>query len=131
MADKPTGKFRKPVGITRAVAGSEATNRKLAELETRMMALKRDFDMYFNGFEKLPPLARFDALEREVRGLTDSNYSTAILQFKVTNFISRFNQFRAMWRRQLQQLEDGDFKSGRKVSLVGGKPKGSPDAIDE
>ncbi len=118
---------RKQTGMTRAIQGSEATNRKLAELETRLRNLKRSFDMYFNGIDKLPPLTDFDALKRDVRGLTDANYATAVLRFKVQNFISRFNQFRSLWERQLQQLEDGSFKSGRRVALV---PRGRKDIGD-
>ena len=124
---KPT----KSTGATRAIQGSEATNRKLADLERKMLALKRDFEMYFNGFDKLPPLDKFEALKREVRGLTDANYATAVLRFKVTNFIARFNQFRTLWDRQLLQFEEGAFKSGRRVSLVGGRPRGTPDDIGE
>jgi hypothetical protein len=113
--------------MTRTIQGSEPTNRKLAELETRLRNLKRSFDMYFNGVDKLPPLSDFDALKRDVRGLTDANYSTAVLRFKVQNFVSRFNQFRSLWERQLQQLEDGSFKSGRRVALV---PRGRKDIND-
>ncbi len=127
-ADKSQGK---PSPHTRATQGSEATNRKLTELEQRLLSLKRDFDMYFNGFDKLPPLDTFERIKRDVRGLTNDNYATAILQFKVTNFISRFNQFRSLWERHLQQFEVGQFKVGRKVSLVGGRPRSSPDAVDE
>lgn len=121
----------KPSPHTRAPQGSEATNRKLSDLEQRLLRLKRDFEMYFNGFEKLPPLDAFERLKTDVRSLTNDNYSTAVLQFKVTNFISRFNQFRALWERQLQQFEVGQFKTGRRVSLVGGAPRGTPDALDE
>lgn len=118
---------RKPTGMTRAIQGSEATNRKLADLETRLRNLKRDMDMYFNGVEKLPPLAAFEQLKRDVRALTGDNYATAVLRFKVQNFVSRFNQFRSLWERQLQQLEDGSFKSGRRVSLV---PRSKRDISD-
>lgn len=127
-ADKSKGK---PSPHTRATQGSEATNRKLADLEQRLLSLKRDFEMYFNGFEKLPPLDAFERFKRDVRGLTNDNYATAILQFKVTNFISRFNQFRSLWERQLLQFEVGQFKVGRKVSLVGGRSRATPDAVDE
>lgn len=124
---KPT----KSTAATRGMQGSEATNRTLAELERRMLALKRDFEMYFNGFEKLPPLDKFEMLKRDVRGLTEVNYATAVLRFKVTTFIARFNQFRTLWDRQLLQFEQGAFKSGRRVSLVGHRPRGTPDDIGE
>lgn len=118
---------RKPTGTTRAMQGSEATNRRLNEFETRLRNLKRAFDMYFNGVDKLPPLTEFEAMKRDVRNLTNDNYATAVLRFKVINFVSRFNQFRSLWERQLQQLEDGSFKSGRRVSLV---PRGKRDVSD-
>ena len=78
----------KPVGMTRGVLGSDATNRKLTELDTRMLSLKREFDQYFNGIDRLPPLLHFENLKRDVRALTSTNYATAVLRFKVQNFNS-------------------------------------------
>jgi hypothetical protein len=111
----------KPTGMTRAVRGSEATNRRLAELETRLLALKRAIDLYLNGVERLPPVQQLEALKRDVRALSAEGYATAILRFKVQNFIGRFNQFRTLWERQLQQVDEGALRPGRRVPAAGGR----------
>ncbi len=114
MAEKKTA-------LTRGVKGSAETNAKLADLERRMLAVKRAFEMYFNGLEKRPPLVEFQQLTREFRGLSGSGYATATLRFKVQNTISRFNQYKTLWERQMRKFEEGSYKPG-----VGAAPGRGP-----
>ena len=103
---------KKTTGMTRGVRGSTETNQDLADIEQRMMKVKRAFDMYFNGLEKAPPLVEYEQLKRAVRGMTGTGFATATLRFKVQSTIARFNQYRNLWDRQLKRFEDGTFKPG-------------------
>ena len=116
MADK------KKTSLTRGVKGSAQANKELAEIEQQMMKVKRAFDMYFSGIEKVPPLRDYEQLKRLVRGLTGTGYATATLRFKVQSSIARFNQYRNLWDRQLRRFEDGTFRPG--VGAAPGGPRG-------
>ena len=114
MVDRKTG-------LTRGVQGSEATNAQLNELERRMQQIKRAYEMYFTGIEKRPPLVAMDALSRDIRKLSTTGYATATLRFKVQNLVSRFNQYKSLWERQMRQFEEGKYRPG-----VGAAPGRSP-----
>ncbi|MCO4761780.1 MAG: hypothetical protein KC502_09765 [Myxococcales bacterium] len=111
----------KKLGLTRGVKGSAETNRELADIEQRMMKVKRAFEMYFSGVEKVPPLREFERLKRDVRAMTGTGYATATLRFKVQSLIARFNQYRNLWERQLRKFEDGTYRPG-----VGAAPGRGP-----
>jgi len=116
MADK------NKTSLTRGVKGSAQTNKELADIEKQMMKVKRAFDMYFSGIEKVPPLRDYEQLKRLVRGLTGTGYATATLRFKVQSSIARFNQYQSLWDRQLRRFEDGSFRPG--VGAPPGGPRG-------
>ena len=103
---------KKKSALTRGVLGSEEANKRLDQLQMRMEKCKRSFDMYFNGFEKKPPLIEYEALKREVRNLRNTGYATATLRFKVQNLIARWSVMSSLWDRQLEKFERGEFKPG-------------------
>lgn len=102
----------KKSALTRGVMGSEEANKRLDALDMRIEKCKRAFDMYFNGFEKRPPLIEYEKLKRDIRNLRNTGYSTATLRFKVQNMIARWQVMSALWDRQLQKMETGEFKPG-------------------
>lgn len=99
-------------GATRGVKGSAVANKELADIERDMMKVKRGFELYFSGLEKVPPLREYEALKRAVRGLMSTGYATATLRFKVQSTIARFSQYRNLWDRQLRKFEDGSYRPG-------------------
>ena len=99
-------------GMTRGVKGSAVANQELADVERKMMKVKRGFEMYFLGLEKIPPLREYEALKRAVRALQSTGYATATLRFKVQSTVARFSQYRNLWDRQLRRFEDGSFRPG-------------------
>tara|TARA_B100001094_G_scaffold164809_1_gene159535 strand:+ start:276 stop:551 length:276 start_codon:yes stop_codon:yes gene_type:complete len=86
-----------------------------------MQQVKRSYEMYFTGQEKRPPLLAMDALSRDIRKLSTTGYATATLRFKVQNLVSRFNQYKSLWDRQMRKFEEGTFRPG-----VGAAPGRNP-----
>ncbi len=123
---------RKKSALTRGVVGSEEGGKRLADLERRLLQCKRNFELYFNGLEKKPPLVEFEALKRAFRDLTRVGYSTSVLRFKVQNLIARWQVWRALWERQMLKMEQGTYKPGvgaapgRATERVRGRPKRGP-----
>lgn len=94
-----------PLGSDRAVLHLQA-------LEQKIELLRRKFQMYFQGFERSPPMLEFDAAKREFRELQQATFSTAQTRFKAQNLMARWQIVRGQWERDLQRVENGELKVG-------------------
>lgn len=100
--------------------GSEKAAAQLVVLEQKLEAMRRKFQQYFNGFERLPPIAEFEQLKREFRDLGTQSYSTGQARFKAQNLMARWQVQRTIWERDLQRMEEGKFKTGAGKAAVHG-----------
>ncbi len=92
--------------------GSDRAGQQMAAIESRIEHLRRKFQMYFNGFDRTPPLTEFESLKREVRELQQSGFVTAQARFMAQNLVARFQVQRSMWDRELQRREEGLSRPG-------------------
>lgn len=77
-------------------------DQQLSRLEDDIRKLKIDFDIYFNGASKRPPLearARLDALIKRVADSRNLSYSQ---RYYFNTLVSRFTSYRELWRRSLK-----------------------------
>lgn len=77
-------------------------DQQLSRLEEEIRKLKIDFDIYFNGATKRPPLemkARIDSFIRRVSDNRSLNYAQ---RFQFNTLVARFTSYRELWRRQLK-----------------------------
>src|SRR5215210_1873829 len=75
---------------------------QLARLEDDIRKLKIDFDIFFNGASKRPPLearARLDAMMKRV---ADNRNLTFAQRYYFNTLASRFTSYRELWRRNLK-----------------------------
>ncbi len=98
------------MAVGRGPVGSEKAAQQLAHLEIRLEQIRRKLNMYFNGFERVPPTLEFDALKREFREFASQGFSTGQARFKAQNLISKWNMMKAMWERDLVRMEEGKYK---------------------
>lgn len=113
----------------RAPVGSEKAAAQLVALEQKLEVLRRKFQQYFNGFERLPPTLEFESVKREFRALSAQQYSTGQARFKSQNLLARWQLQRTIWERDLQRMEDGQFKTGAgRAAVQAGK---NLDKIDD
>ncbi len=97
--------------------------KELDSLEQALLLLKRDYEIYFSGGSKLPPLAAHQKLEREVRkysGLVNLNYAQ---RFRYNNINARFNSYADLWSKQLRYREEGRTPSGAVIQVPETAPK--------
>lgn len=110
----------------------------MAHLESRMEYIRRKFQMFFNGFERVPPTAELETLKREMRDFQNMGFATAQARFKAQNLVARFTTQRQMWERDLVRKEEGLPRLGAPVGMAqaGNQPPGpnrpkSTDPIDD
>jgi hypothetical protein len=84
----------------------------LENLDHALTMLKRDYEIYFSGGLKLPPLEAHRKLEREIRKisrLTNLNYAQ---RFRYNNLSAKFNSYVDLWNKQMRYKEEGRTPSG-------------------
>jgi len=75
-------------------------DKQLSRIDDDIRRLKIDFDIYFNGASKRPPLesrARLDAL---IKRMSDNRNLTFAQRYLLNTLVARFVSYRELWRRQ-------------------------------
>ena len=89
----------------------EAANidQQVARLEDDVRKLKIDFDIYFNGGAKRPPLEARARLEANLKRLADDRNLSYAQRYQFNMVVSRFTSYRELWRRLLKKKGEEIF----------------------
>jgi hypothetical protein len=71
----------------------------IAKLEEDIRRLKIEFDIYFNGGLKRPPLEARARLESQIKRLADNRTLTFAQRYQFNTLVSRYTAYRELWRR--------------------------------
>ncbi len=77
-------------------------DQQISRIEEDIRKLKIEFDIYFNGGTKRPPLETKARLESNMKRLADDRGLTYAQRYQFNSVISRFNSYRELWRRLLR-----------------------------
>lgn len=91
---------------TSRIEQSVAVDQQLSRLEDDIRKLKIDFDIYFNGASKRPPLEARARLESQIKRLSDNRQLTFAQRYQLNTLVSRFTSYRELWRRTLRSRGD-------------------------
>ena len=83
-----------------------ALDKQIAKLDEDIKRLKVDFDIFFNGAVKRPPLEARARLESQIKRLLDNRSLSYSQRYKMNNLIGRFTSYRELWRRTLRARGD-------------------------
>lgn len=81
---------------------SAEVDKHLSRLEDDIRRLKIEFDIYFNGASKRPPLEARARLEATMKRLADNRNLTYAQRYLFNTLVSRFTSYRELWRRTLK-----------------------------
>ena len=81
-------------------------DKHLSRLEDDIRKLKIDFDIYFNGGSKRPPLEARARLDAFMKRLADNRNLTYAQRYLFNTLVSRFVSYRELWRRTLKAKGD-------------------------
>ena len=81
-------------------------DQQLARLEDDIRKLKIDFDIFFNGNAKRPPLEARARLEAYINRVADNRSLTYAQRYYFNTLVSRFTSYRELWRRILKARGD-------------------------
>ena len=77
-------------------------DKQLSRMEDDIRRLKIDFDIYFNGANKRPPLEARARLESFIKRIADNRNLTYAQRYYFNTLVSRFTSYRELWRRTLK-----------------------------
>ena len=77
-------------------------DQQLSRIEDDIRKLKIDFDIYFNGASKRPPLEAKARLDAFIKRLSDNRNLTFAQRYLLNTLVARFVSHRELWRRQLR-----------------------------
>jgi hypothetical protein len=75
---------------------------QLRRMEDDVRKLKIDFDIYFNGGSKRPPLEARARLDSLIKRVSDNRNLTFAQRYLFNMLVARFVSYRELWRRQLK-----------------------------
>ncbi|HEX8283304.1 MAG TPA: MXAN_5187 C-terminal domain-containing protein [Pyrinomonadaceae bacterium] len=90
------------------------TDEQLARLEEDIRRLKVEFDIYFNGAAKRPPYDTKSRVETLIKRLADERTLSFAQRYHYNALAARFTSFMQLWRRTMQDREEGRGPAGRR-----------------
>lgn len=85
---------------------------QLKRLEEDIRRLKIEFDIYFNGASKRPPYDTKSRVETIIKRIADDRTLTFAQRYLYNSLVARFTSFRELWRRTMQDREEGREPAG-------------------
>src|SRR5687768_17983794 len=83
-----------------------AIDKSLEKWKDDVRRLKIEFDIFFNGAAKRPPLEARARLESQIKRLLDNRALSYAQRYKLNALVSRFTSYRELWRRTLRAKGD-------------------------
>lgn len=85
---------------------------QLGRLEEDIRRLKVEFDIYFNGAAKRPPYDTKSRVDTVIKRLADDRTLNYAQRYRYNSLVARHNSFLQLWRRTLQDREEGRGLAG-------------------
>ena len=95
---------------------------QLARLEEDIRRLKVEFDIYFNGAAKRPPYDTKGRVETIIKRLADDRTLTFAQRYHYNSLTARYSSFLQLWRRTMQEREEGRHHYARRVQHTAEQP---------
>lgn len=95
-----TSKFTRQQQAKKDESGE--VDQQLARLEDDIRKLKIEFDIYFNGASKRPPLEARARLDAFMKRMSDNRNLSFAQRYLFNTLVARFVSYRELWRRTLK-----------------------------
>jgi len=91
----------------------ETIENELAVLERGLTALRVEYERFFTGDLKKPPVQTKKRIEELFRRLEDARVDRAAERFRLQNLQGRFSSLTELWEKRLLQREQGKLVPSR------------------
>jgi hypothetical protein len=80
------------------------------DLQKRLEELRRAWDRYFQGIDRVPPVPIREKLGRELNQARMRRDLVSTDRFRLQQVQQRYNSYGRLWDRQMREIEAGTFK---------------------
>jgi len=87
--------------------GMGKMEKRIIKLERDIDQLKKAYDRYFSGVERLAPEKMAASVAREIRSITKTVINNTALRFRAQQAISRYQTYLVFWQKNLRDFEEG------------------------
>jgi len=91
---------------------------ELDKLEEDIRKLKTKYDAFFAGIQKVPPMHERRMLEVYLHELSKLKIRDNGRRFRLTQLLTRYNQFRELWGRKMREREEGPLEYRRRRAAL-------------
>lgn len=98
MSTPINNRYRPSTRLEQAVA----IDKQITKLEDDIRKLKIDFDIYFNGAVKRPPLEARARIEAFIKRVSDNRSLSYAQRYQLNALVARFTSYRELWRRTMR-----------------------------
>jgi hypothetical protein len=102
------------------------TEEQLVRLEEDIRRLKVEFDIYFNGAAKRPPYDTKGRVETLIKRLADERSLSFAQRYHYNSLAARYSSFLQLWRRTMQEREEGRGSVRRPAHAAAPEPEPTP-----
>jgi hypothetical protein len=99
--------------VARRDRDARKVNEALDGLARWIQVVKTEYEMYFMGIQRKPPLEKHRELKRMIRELQDLGINNTSQRFKLKVLRSRHSTLSILWMRTCKQIEDGTYAKHR------------------
>jgi len=99
---------------------------QLVRLEEDLRRLKVEFDIYFNGAAKRPPYDTKGRVDTLIKRLADERTLSFAQRYHYNSLASRYSAFMQLWRRTMQEREEGRGPAARRHAPPAAPEPASP-----
>lgn len=99
---------------------------QLGRLEEDIRRLKVEFDIYFNGASKRPPYDTKGRVDTLVKRLGDERTLSFAQRYHYNSLVARYSSFLQLWRRTMQEREEGRGPLRRPAPAPASEPEAAP-----
>ncbi len=114
-ASAPTPGQRPGGAAPQAVRRGPVLSETLDQLARDIRQLQIDFERFFNGGLPLPPEDLRGRIQIQLRNLRNTNATSAVDSFRMSDLEARFNTYNELFNRRLREREEGRNQAHRAV----------------
>jgi hypothetical protein len=106
----PSPEDRAKASAAAAVASWAQVTVELDEVEAALHALRGQYEQYFIGMEKRPPVWAHDQFRKRMTALKTVPVRNSGLTFRIQSLQAAAATYERLWNRTLQEIEDGTYR---------------------
>lgn len=89
------------------------TMENLEELDKKIEDLRKNYEAYFQGMNRIPPERDFQQIQHTIRRYKEEYIVNTAIKFRLSTLIAKFQAYSRYWARVMREIEEGRYVRDR------------------